>query len=289
MKNSTTNEILFKEKKFVYYNYTVGSPIQISKGLRYSAFPNSGKVFSKGQNINVSITFAKQYYLTMSANTSSYGTVSPNSGWFNASSVIEINATPNQYYHFVSWTGIGNGSYSGTNSLASVVMNGPINETANFAPNEYIVYFNESGLPANTLWSVVFNGTSKSSSSNSINFTAIHNTYSFSINNVSINNTVKYVPNVTSGNLAVDSNITQKITFYPWYYLTMITNTTRGSVSPQSGWYKSGAIVRINATPNYGYTFVGWNGVGNISYTGTNSTANITMDGPITETANFTP
>ncbi len=289
LKNSTSNQIIFKVARFKLYNFSVGSPIPITKNSRYEAFPSTGKASSNYTNTTVMINFVKQYYLTMSANEPTYGNVIPNSGWYNSSSVITINAIPAQYYHFVSWTGIGNGSYSGTNSIATIIMNGPINETANFQPNEYIVYFNETGLPTNTLWTAVLNASSKSSSTNSINFTAIHGTYPFDINNVSINSTIKYVPNVTSGTLTVNSNTVQNVKFYPWYYLTMLTNTTRGSVSPQSGWYKQGSTVTISATANPGYEFIGWNGIGKGNYTGINATANIIINNPITETANFKP
>jgi Divergent InlB B-repeat domain len=63
-------------------------------------------------------------------------------------------------------------------------------------------------------------------------------------------------------------------------------------VIPASGWKSSGATVSITATPTnnnqVSYSFSGWTGRGNGSYSGTNNPASITMNGPITETATFT-
>jgi len=60
-----------------------------------------------------------------------------------------------------------------------------------------------------------------------------------------------------------------------------------GSVSPASGWNNSDAVVGINATASAGCAFSGWAGSGTGSYSGSNSSASVTMDGPITETASF--
>ena len=62
-----------------------------------------------------------------------------------------------------------------------------------------------------------------------------------------------------------------------------------GSVSPSSGWYDAGSSVSISATANSGYAFTSWTGSGSGSYTGTANPASVTMNEPITETANFVP
>jgi List-Bact-rpt repeat protein len=75
-------------------------------------------------------------------------------------------------------------------------------------------------------------------------------------------------------------------TFTTQYYLTM-THGTDGRVTPASRWKNSGATVSISATPFTGYSFTNWTGTGTGSYSGPNNPASITMDGPITEMANF--
>jgi hypothetical protein len=84
------------------------------------------------------------------------------------------------------------------------------------------------------------------------------------------------------------SNKTYTATFTTQYYLTM-AHGTGGTVSPVSAWKNSGATVSISATPSTGYSFSNWTGSGTGSYSGTNNPASITMNGPITETAAFTP
>ena len=71
------------------------------------------------------------------------------------------------------------------------------------------------------------------------------------------------------------------------YDLTMAAGTG-GSCSPSGGWYDSGSVVAIGATPNGGYSFSSWTGSGTGSYTGTANSTSVTMNAPIFETANFT-
>ena len=75
-------------------------------------------------------TFTTEHYLTMSAGTG--GTVTPSSGWRATGSSVQIQATTNSGYSFTGWTGTGNGSYTGTNNPATITMNGPIEQSANF-------------------------------------------------------------------------------------------------------------------------------------------------------------
>ncbi len=74
------------------------------------------------------------------------------------------------------------------------------------------------------------------------------------------------------------------------FLLTMQTNTDAGgAVTPaENGWYPAGGSFTISASPRTGYRFVDWVGEGPGSYSGTDNPATITMDGPITQTANFT-
>ncbi|MBD3299387.1 MAG: hypothetical protein GF341_12070, partial [candidate division Zixibacteria bacterium] len=73
------------------------------------------------------------------------------------------------------------------------------------------------------------------------------------------------------------------------YLLTMQTNTDAGgAVTPaDDGWYPAGGSFTISASPRTGYRFVDWVGEGTGSYSGTDNPATITMDGAVTQTANF--
>ena len=75
--------------------------------------------------------------------------------------------------------------------------------------------------------------------------------------------------------------------FLPW--LTVTTGPGGAAVTPaNAARHTRGESVEISATPEIGYVFTGWTGEGNGSYTGTDNPATVTMNGPITQTANFT-
>jgi hypothetical protein len=119
--------------------YSWASPIYGSTGVRYvwestSGLDNaqSGTFTVPAQGGSVIATYGTQYYLTMEANPAAGGSVSPGSGWYDAGSSIQISATPNSGYQFYGWVGSGSGSYSGSANPATITMNGPITEIANF-------------------------------------------------------------------------------------------------------------------------------------------------------------
>ncbi|HTY01416.1 MAG TPA: T9SS type A sorting domain-containing protein, partial [Bacteroidota bacterium] len=81
-------------------------------------------------------------------------------------------------------------------------------------------------------------------------------------------------------------NTTYTAVFDTSYYLTMSAGNG-GSVGPSSGWYKSGESVPIVAHANAGWKLNQWVGLGKGSYSGTDTSAAVTMDSVITETAAF--
>ncbi|HYK92588.1 MAG TPA: hypothetical protein VEY07_00910, partial [Thermoplasmata archaeon] len=68
-------------------------------------------------------------------------------------------------------------------------------------PATYPVWFNETGLPVGTLWSVTLNGTPQSSSGASIAFTETNGSFPFTVSAVS-----GYTANVTSGTVDVSGS-----------------------------------------------------------------------------------
>jgi uncharacterized repeat protein (TIGR02543 family) len=88
--------------------------------------------------------------------------------------------------------------------------------------------------------------------------------------------------------IAPTNNAAYTANFTTWYYLTMNTGAG-GTVSPANLWTNSGAVVNISAVASNGYGFIGWTGSGAGSYSGANNPVSVTMNGPITETASFTP
>jgi len=144
----------------------------------------------------------------------------------------------------------------------------------------YTVTFTETGLTSGTSWSVTFNGTTESSSTNTITFNEPNGTYSFSI--ASING---YSVSPSSGSITVNgANVNQAITF------TAVTPSIYTITFTESGLY-SGAtwsVILAGVTktantntiifnePNGTYSFT----IGAINgYTATPSSGVITVNG----------
>ncbi|MDG7044489.1 MAG: hypothetical protein JRN19_04365 [Nitrososphaerota archaeon] len=244
-------------------------------------------------NLTIRFAYQEEYYLTMVAGTG--GTVAPSSGWVNAGQSVTITATPSAGYSFSSWTGTGAGSYSGPNNPATITMNGPITEIANFNNG---ITFTTTGMSSSATGTVlIVNGTSYSYSQLPFTiYVSSGNTLTYSwTSNVSGGTGIEYLWQSTSGlstsqsgTLTVSSPGSIIGNYQEEYRLTMGTNSTAGgSVSPSSGWFKAGQSVSITATANSGYKFSSWTGTGTGSYSGPNNPATITMNGPITEIANF--
>jgi hypothetical protein len=229
--------------------------------------------------------FSPQYYLTMNAGMG--GTVYPASGWNNPGANIYISANASNGFIFAGWNGSGSGSYSGSSSLSSITMNGPITETASFADGNISVtvqanpsdrIFMVDGSPYNT--TQVFSW--PPGSTHTISTTSPQ----------TVGPDTQYLWSSWSDGGAISHTVTPTTTtnytvnFTTQYYLTMNAGAG-GTVSPSSGWYDSGTTTNISAIPSGGYTFTSWTGSGSGSYSGANNPASITMNGPITETASF--
>ena len=255
-------------------------------------------VFGRGTSGTLSNweTFAfmldHQYYLTMTAGAD--GTVKPASGWKNAGQSYSISATPNTGYKFMSWTGTGTGSFTGTIASATIMMNSPITETANFGVKITITSTPTSTSTAKyvTVDSVTVNTPTT--------FTwTVGSTHTLAaLSPVSCGTGCQYVfvswtspsiGTVTSASFMYTVPLTEETvtaTFHKQYYLTIVVNGP-GLVAPSSGWYNAGATVTLTATANGG-PFTRWTGTGTGSYTGTSASHTITMNAAITETATFT-
>ena len=102
-----------------------------------------------------------------------------------------------------------------------------------------------------------------------------------------------YTTSTLSG--TISSSTTLNFPYANQYALTMVispsgggTTSPTGSVSPGTvTWEDAGATPTISATPSHGYSFVGWTGSGSGSFTGTTNPSSVTMNGAITETADF--
>jgi hypothetical protein len=215
------------------------------------------------------------------------GTVSPSSGFRNAGSVVAITATQDPGFTFTGWNGSGSGSYTGPNNPASVTMNGPIVETGLFSAMLTItVETNPVGR------SFTVDGTT-------YNSTQIFNWLSGSSHSLSSTSPQAGTPGTQyvwtqwsdggalSHSISPASNTTYTATFQTQYELTM-TAGAGGTAGPGTGFHDAGATVEITATADSGFVFAGWTGTGAGSYSGATNPVSISMQGPITEVADFT-
>jgi hypothetical protein len=128
-------------------SHTIGvSSPQGSSGTQYvfTTWSDAGSqthtITVPASNTTYTANFVTQYQLTVVSNSISGGNTAPNGqSWQNSGTIVALTATQNLGYHFTGWSGTGNGSYSGTNNPASVTINGPIRDTANFAINVYTI------------------------------------------------------------------------------------------------------------------------------------------------------
>jgi hypothetical protein len=231
------------------------------------------------------VNFTKQYYLTIVARTG--GTATPASDWHDSGEIVTISATPNFTYSFTGWRGAGNGSYSGPENPSTVTMNSPITDTAGFTQTP--VHVTIQTIPTGRRFTV--DGIDDSTSQSYVWIAG--STHALAAADTELAGTgTRYVwQNWSDGgarihNVAPTRDTTITVTFATQYYLTMIAGSG-GTVTPLSGWRNAGATVNISAQPNPTFTFGGWNGVGTISYTGTNNPSSVTMESPITESASF--
>jgi hypothetical protein len=270
-------------------SWTVTNPL-VGPGLTERWFTTQATSGTIGASATHAFPYQHQFYLTMQVNPSGAGSTTPSSsGWYNAGQKVSIKATTKTGFKFLSWTGSGGGSYSGTSSSSTATMNAPIAETANFGVIITIAsnptgsgYVTVDGTPVKTPLTFAW---------------VIGSTHTIAaVSPVDCGTGCQYVFTVWSDGgsqshtiTAPNSPFTYKASLQKQYLLTTtVIASGAGSVLPSTGWYNAGQKVALVATANAGHTFKSWKGTGTGSYTGSNNPSTITMNSTITETANFT-
>jgi hypothetical protein len=291
---------------------SVASPVSGGTGIQYvcTGWSGSGSVPSSGSGTSTTFTinapssitwnWKTQYYLTMQVGSGS-GTVSPSSGWYDSGVQVQISASPSSGYRFGSWSGSGSGSYSGTNNPATVTMNGPITETANFIQIATVT-FSVSGMSSDASGTVLtVDGVSYSYSSLPKSFTwDVGSSHSFSWSSpVSAGSGKQYVWTSTSGlstsqsgSITVPSNGGSVTASYKTqYYLTV--NSAYDSPTPTSGWFDAGTSITASvSSPVSGgsgiqYVCTGWTGSGSVPSSGSGTSTTFTINAPSSITWNW--
>jgi hypothetical protein len=261
-----------------------------------------------GPRINVTtgntypVTFSAAYALTVSSSAGGHIVPAPSTSWLLPGTHVTYNATANPGYRFVGWSGIGNGSFTGTTAIATVTVNGAIQESASFAPlpgNRFNVTFTESALPAGTWWTVYVGGVGYSSNTSTLtvsNLNACSQTrYSLAVPYAYGSSLDRYAPVGAPATVCAGSPV--PISFAAQYYVTLETTaggtvsvTSTGGSYSASFWLAASDSGTFLATPiSSGFQFLGWNGSGTGSFSGATNPRTTSIGGPITELAVFAP
>ncbi|MGC8515884.1 MAG: protease pro-enzyme activation domain-containing protein [Thermoplasmata archaeon] len=281
--SSTQNALSILEANGTY-SYTIETPINAGIGTRYVSSESSGSITINGKNAYLNFSYHEQYYLTIVVNPSNGGSVLPPSGWYNTGYSITINALANGSFIFKSWSGTGNGSYSGKNNSSTITMNSPVTEQANFI-ELYSITFTESGLPNATIWYVnTSNGQSYSSSGTSISVHMPNGSYSYTIATEDKEYSAKgglFIVNGSGMEVNIKFNlVTYAITFSEsglpsgTSWSLTLNNITESSTN--------GTIIFNEPNGTYSYSISGIQGYRTTSYSGTVIANGNTIDENIT-------
>lgn len=162
-----------------------------------------------------------------------------------------------------------------------------VNLSAPYVP----ITIRAEGLTPGTDWQIGLNGTVYSSTSPSINLSVRPGVYPIQPYAVtSANGSAHYLPNSSSAGLNVTGAGTYNLRYVPAYELSVLVGPG-GTVGGASGsqWGARGQSYTLDARPDPGFGWGGWTGSGPGAYTGRNRSIQVTLDGPIVESATFYP
>ncbi len=258
-------------------------------------------VYNTSGTSTVTVSLYQYPYQILSVSASSGGKVNPlGSGNYILGSSVTLYETANTGYYFSGWSGSGTGTYyTGSSPNPSVVINGPITETASFLKSTYNLqvttrtggtvspspgFYSESYGATPILYAVPSSGWAFLSWTCSGACT--------SSDTESTSNTITLS--------AITGGIVETANFQTYAYSLQVATGSGGTVSPTPGVYgeANGATPTIYANPNAEYTFSSWtctNGVSSSACTAgdtESSSSALTLSaitGNIIETAAFAP
>jgi len=214
------------------------------------------------------------YTYTVSSSSVGGGTVS-SSGVGGSGSTVIVTATNSNGYAFVDWTSNGV-VIVGSMSNYSVTLNTNVILVANFAP---LFTYTTSASPVGG-GTASLGGTEVSNSS--ITVTATNNSgYVFgnwTSNGVTVSATTNYT-------FSLNTNVALVAHFLPPCTLTVLAYPPDGGTVSSGGTFPAGTTTNVTATPNTGFTFIGWIG----DATGTNNPLTVTLNTNLNIVAYFAP
>jgi hypothetical protein len=286
--------------------YPLAVPVTYGSGtslVRYVPLPHPGVVGTNGTfTPAVPIDFATQVQVSVSGSAGGsveltyLGSPEGTSDWIPQGANITVTAIPAPGSTFQGWVGTGSGSYTGFLANVEVNATGPIQEVATFVaaapPTELrygLTFALSAPLPAGTEWSITFGGQGYSTTGASLTVPDVATgTYSMQVNTATAPDGLTQFVATTNDPVAytVTANATISVAFADYYWVS-VSATVGGSTSPTPGWYAADSVLYLVATSNATYSFAGWSGTGNGSYSGTNGTVAVLVTNPLTEVASF--
>ncbi len=162
------------------------------------------------------------------------------------------------------------------------------------ATTTYSVAINETGLPAGTSWTAVFNSVTNSGTGSTLTYSGLSaGSYCYSVTSPVTGSptTTRYVAYSTYGCITVPNQLTITDPFTTQYYVNFgVTPVSSGSANPGTNWYNSGSTLEIQAAATYGYAFHDWTATKTTNFVlgvATRPATELTVLGTGTVTAHF--
>ena len=239
-------------------------------------------------NHTISATFAINTY-TITVTQGAHGTITPGTTTVNYGANQGFAIIPDANYQVadVIVGGISVGPVS-SYTFNNVTANHSI--TASFTLSAFTITFTETGLPSGTLWSVTFNGATKSSITNAITFSSVvAGGYAWSASTPVLGSAgTRFISASSTGTLNIPTQTTQTINYTTQYFLTV--NSAYDTPSG-SGWFDKGATAYASLSTGTiaegagtQHVFTGWS---DDAIGSTLKSLGIVMNAPKTATANW--
>ncbi|OQX82622.1 hypothetical protein B6D60_11860, partial [candidate division KSB1 bacterium 4484_87] len=272
------------------HSINVPSPQNVSQGTRYSF-----DTWSDGGSQSHTIVAYSDSIFTANLNTQHQVTINSDhgnptgEGWYNEGQAVEISVNSpaagesGVQYLFASWTGTGNGSYTGSNNPTSITVNEPITETISWTTQYFLTVSSDYGTPTGEGW---YNA---------------GETAQFSVENeVTVNNDTKYqfiswtgagtgayTGSNNPGSVVMNDPIQEQANWeVSQYYVSTAVSPENGGTmtpAPPGQWVSPGTSVQFEATPASGYEFIEWSG----DLSGSQNPKSLVIDEPKSVAANL--
>ena len=268
---------------------------------RFSRWQGSGDVGYSGTERNATVTVkspitetvvwgAGEYYVQV---TSPYGSVL-GAGWYasGATATVSVDTAistgPGRRQSFLQWNGQGNGSYTGALNPATVQVNAPLVQTAEWKVEFFVDVQSEYGEPSGEGW-YREGGTATIRSDTAI---VVDTGKRVRFSSWFGTGPGSYTGGLWQKTLTVNGPIVETAQWKIQFALVLVTDYGTPKPSPDA-WYDEGTRVSFSVDTLVGvsedirYRFRSWVGVGTGSYTGSLNTAEVVMTHSITEEAEW--